>query len=231
MKSQSTENKALENKECHYIRIGDDVGCHLPKVQFATKRGQLVPTKPRFNKRRQHAINFTSTCNAVLSQACFDFLEISNKINNRVAPEKTETVSTRSKFAPSPSDGTTSDESDNILEDEKPPPFELEELEIDLCSNSFPKLSSIFGASVSESKMSALLEEIVRLHKTKSRSISFHYKNDSNGLLVAIPQTKSRNYNRFRELTQRSKWLHNILIHIGCGNCNKYVSAIDEGRT
>ena len=66
-------NKALENKECHYIRIGDDVGCHLPNVQFATKRGHLVPTKPRFNKRRQYAIGFTSTCNSVLSRACFDF--------------------------------------------------------------------------------------------------------------------------------------------------------------
>ena len=95
-----------------------------------------------------------------------------NKIND-VAPEK-EIVS--SVFAPSPSDGTTSDESDNILEDEKPPAFESEGLEIDLCSNSFPKLSSIFGASVSESKMSALIEEIVRLHKTKSRSVSFKYK-------------------------------------------------------
>ena len=75
-----------------------------------------------------------------------------------------------------------------------------------------------------------LLEAIVRFHKEHSRPISFCFKNDSKGLFVAIPQTKSHNYKRFCELNKQTEWIENILRHVGGANRNENVTSIDEGR-
>ena len=230
-------NQVANKRECSYICIGGDFGCHQPVAQYLSKIGQTMPVKPRFNKRWQYANKFTTICNMILSKACLEFEDVLVAVTRKInltSKQNLSYVTMPNVESGIPQNETYSSDSSNNEKDKeeemnKTPAFTFDEPEFEICQNEFPKLCSFFDSSVSKSKMSVLIEEIVRFHKDKSLSILFNYKNDAVGLLVPIPQTRSHNYKSFCQSCQQSKWMENVMIHIGGANSNKLISPIEEG--
>ena len=68
--TKQLNNDIANIMECYYVRLGGNIGCHMPKDQCLSKKNDNLLVKPRFNKRQQFTLDFINICNHILSHAC-----------------------------------------------------------------------------------------------------------------------------------------------------------------
>ena len=83
--------------------------------------------------------------------------------------------------------------------------------------NKFPKLSLLqitpdFDSEENVSKIEALLDELVSLHKTHKKEMNFTSRNGQPGLVIAIP--KAKNYETYEKNERINRWIRKILEYL-----------------